>query len=57
MRLYEFFNVINIRVKYRITDRVTKESIKTSIYDKNTLNRKIYMIFQDDDGTLNISLF
>lgn len=28
MRLYEFFNVINIRVKYRITDRVTKRKYK-----------------------------
>lgn len=56
MRLYEFFNVINIRVKYRITDRVTNESIK-SICNVDTLSRKIYMIFQDDDGTLNINLF
>ena len=60
MKLYEFLNIINMRVKYRITDRNTMETVtlrKNGRPIKEVMDRKIYMIFQDDDGTLNITLY
>lgn len=55
MALKDFLNIINMQVHYRVTDRFTRESIKVS--SKEVLNRKIYMVFQDEDGTLNICLY
>ncbi len=60
MKLYEFLNIINMRVKYRVTDRNTMETVtlrKNGRPIKEVMDRKIYMIFQDDDGTLNITLY
>ena len=57
MTLKEFLNIINMQVRYRVTDRMTREAVKVSVKDKETLKRKIYMVFQDEDGTLNICLY
>lgn len=57
MTLKEFLGIINMQVRYRVTDRMTRESVKISAKDKETLKRKIYMVFQDKDGTLNICLY
>lgn len=53
--LKDFLNIINMQVRYRVTDRFTKQSVKVS--SKEVLNRKIYMVFQYEDGTLNICLY
>lgn len=57
MTLKEFLSVINMQVSYRVTDRMTRESVKVSAKDKETMNRRIYMVFQDVDGVLNICLY
>ena len=57
MTLKEFLGIINMQVRYRVTDRMTRESVKVLAKDKETLKRKIYMVFQDVDGTLNICLY
>lgn len=56
MTLKEFLGIINMSVRYRVTDKMTRETIKVSAKDKETLKRKIYMVFRDEDGTLNICL-
>jgi len=56
MTLKDILNVLNMQVKYRVTDRFTREEIKVNARDKDTLNRKVCMIFQDENG-LNITLF
>lgn len=57
MTLKEFLGIINMQVRYRVTDRMTRESVKVLAKDKETLKRKIYMVFQDEDGTLTICLY
>ena len=57
MTLKEFLSVINMQVSYRVTDRMTRESVKVSAKNKETMNRRIYMVFQDVDGVLNICLY
>lgn len=58
MTLRDFFSVLNFRVKYKVIDRFTHESIEfDSKIDKKIFDRKIYMVFQSDDGTLEIYLF
>lgn len=60
MKLYDFLNIMNMRVKYRVTDRNTMETVtlrKNGRPIKEVMDRKIYMVFQDDDGTLNITLY
>lgn len=60
MKLYEFLSIINMRVKYRVTDRNTRETVTLRKNGRSiieVLDRKIYMVFQDDDGTLNITLY
>lgn len=57
MTLKEFLDIINMQVRYRVTDRMTGESIKVSRKDKELMKRIIYMVFQDEDGTLNICLY
>lgn len=57
MTLKEFLSIINMQVRYRVTDRITRESVEVSAEDEDTLKRKIYIIFQDEDGTLNICLY
>ena len=59
MTLKEFLSVLNIQVNYRVIDRFNKKRVELKPYqeDKETYNRKIYMVFQLDDGTLEIYLF
>ena len=59
MTLKEFLSVLNIKVKYRVIDRFNKKRIELKPYreDKETYNRKIYMVFQEYDGTLEIHLY
>ena len=59
MTLKEFLSVLNVQVKYRVIDRFNKKRVELKSYreDKETYNRKIYMVFQSDDGTLEIYLF
>lgn len=57
MTLKEFLGIINMQVRYKVTDRRTRESAKASLEDNEILERKIYMVFQDEDGTLNICLY
>lgn len=57
MTLKEFLSIINMQVRYRVTDRITRESVEVSAEDEETLKRKIYIVFQDEDGTLNICLY
>lgn len=54
MTVRDFLRRTNNHVKWRLTDRFTRKNIDMS---KDILDRKIYMFFQDKDGTLNISLF
>lgn len=60
MELMKFLELLNMRVKYRVTDRNTMETVtlrKNGRPIKEVMDRKIYMVFQDDDGTLNITLY
>ena len=59
MTLKEFLSVLNIQVKYRVIDRFNKKRVELKPYreDKKTYNRKIYMVFQEYDGTLEIHLY
>lgn len=59
MTLKEFLSVLNIQVKYRVIDRFNKKRVELKPYreDKETYNRKIYMVYQENDGTLEIHLY
>ena len=59
MTLKEFLSVLNIRVKYRVFDKFSRNEIELKPYreDKETYDRKIYMVFQGYDGTLEIHLY
>lgn len=59
MTLKEFLSVLNIRVKYRVFDKFSRNEIELKSYkeDKDTYNRKIYMVYQENNGTLDIHLF
>lgn len=61
MKVKEFLNVLNMQVKYKVTDRRRKEEI--NLYTENgkvnheALEKVIYMVFQENDGTLNITTY
>lgn len=59
MTLKEFLSVLNIQVKYRVIDRFNKRRVELKPYreDKETYNRKIYMVYQENDETLEIHLY
>lgn len=59
MTLKEFLSVLNIQVKYRVIDRFNKKRVELKPYreDKETYDRKIYMVFRGYDGTLEIHLY
>lgn len=57
MTVRDFLRRTNNYVKWRLTDRFTRENIDIRENQDEVLDRKIYMFFQDEDGTLNISLF
>lgn len=57
MTVGDFLRRTNNHVKWRLTDRFTRENIDIKENQSKVLDRKIYMFFQDEDGTLNISLF
>ena len=61
MTLKEFLSVLNIQVRYRVIDRFNKKRVELKPYredeDKETYDRKIYMVFQGYDGTLEIHLY
>lgn len=59
MTLKDFLSVLNIQVKYRVIDRFNKNRVELKPYreDKETYNRKIYMVYQENDGTLEIHLY
>ena len=59
MTLRDFLSVLNMQVKYCVIDKFNKNEIKLKPYreDKETYDRKIYMVFQGCDGTLEIHLY
>ena len=61
MTLRDFLAVLNLKVRYNVIDRFTREVFDLSHCDfkeyRQLLDRKIYMVFQSDDGTLEIYLF
>ena len=59
MTLKDFLSVLNNQVKYHVIDRFNKKKIDLKSYreDKETYNRKIYMVYQEHDGTLEIHLY
>ena len=59
MTLKEFLSVLNIQVKYRVIDRFNKKRVELKPYreEKETYNRKMYMVCQGYDGTLEIHLY
>lgn len=57
MTVRDFLRRTNNHVKWRLTDRFTRENIDIKENQSEVLDRKIYMFFQDEDGILNISLF
>ena len=59
MTLKEFLSVLNIQVEYRVIDRFNKKRVELKPYreDKETYDRKIYMVFQEHDGTLEIYVY
>ena len=59
MTLKEFLSVLNIQVKYRVIDKFNKKRVELKPYreDKETYDRKIYMVFQKYNKTLEIHLY
>ena len=60
MIVKDFLNVLNMQVKFKITDRRTKEELKLTLdngrVNHETIDRTIYMVFQEDN-TLNIAVY
>lgn len=60
MTVKDFLSVLNMQVKYKVTDRRTKEELKLALdngrINHETLGRNIYMVFQEND-TLNITVY
>lgn len=60
MIVKDFLNVLNMQVKYKVTDRRTKEELKLTLdngrVNHETIDRNVYMVFQEDD-TLNITVY
>ena len=60
MIVKDFLNVLNMQVKYKITDRRSKDELKLTLdngrMNHETLDRNIYMVFQEND-TLNITVY
>lgn len=60
MKVKEFLSVLNMQVKYKVTDRRTKEELKLTLdngrVNHETIDRTVYMVFQEDD-TLNIAVY
>ena len=60
MIVKDFLSVLNMQVKYKVIDRRTKEELKLTldngIVNHETIDRTIYMVFQEDD-TLNITVY
>ena len=61
MTLRDFLAVLNLKVRYNVIDRLTREVFDFPHCDLKKycqlLDREIYMVFQSDDGTLEIYLF
>ena len=60
MTLRDFLAVLSLKVRYNVIDRFTREVFDFSHCDfkkcHQVLDREIYMVFQSDDGTLEIYL-
>lgn len=60
MIVKDFLSVLNMQVKYKVIDRRTKEELKLTLgngrVNHETIDRTIYMVFQEDD-TLNITVY
>ena len=60
MTLRNFLEVLNLKVRYNVIDRFTREVFDFSHCDfkkyHQLLDREIYMVFQSGDGTLEIYL-
>ena len=60
MKVKEFLSVLNMQVKYKVTDRRTKEELKLTLdsgrINHEVIDRIIYMVFQEDN-TLNITVY
>lgn len=61
MILRDFLEVLSLKVRYNVIDRLTREVFDFPYCDVKKycqlLDREIYMVFQSDDGTLEIYLF
>lgn len=59
MKVKDFLSVLNMQVKYKVTDRRTKEELKLTLdsgrINHEVIDRIIYMVFQEDN-TLNITV-
>ena len=60
MTLRNFLTVLNLKVRYNVIDRFTREVFDFSHFDfkkyHHLLDREIYMVFQSGDGMLEIYL-
>lgn len=53
MKLRDFLKVLNLQVKYIVTDKFSHEKVEV----KENKDHIIYMVFQEEDGTLNIVIY
>lgn len=60
MKVKDFLSVLNMQVKYKVTDRRTKEELKLTLdngrVNHETIDKIIYMVFQENN-TLNITVY
>ena len=63
MKLRELLKVLNMQIRYKVTDRNTQKEVETCTNGKpdiEAMQRRVYMVFQENDDKgayLNISLF
>lgn len=59
MTLQDLLQILNTSVKYKVFDRLNQVEIELKPYrkDRDTYKRPVYMVFQQDDGTLDIHLY
>ena len=60
MKVKEFLSVLNMQVKYKVTDRRTKEELELTLdngrINHETIDKIIYIVFQENDA-LNITVY
>ena len=59
MTLQDLLSIFNTSVKYKVFNRLNQSEIELKPYrkDRETYKRLVYMVFQQEEGTLQIYLY